>query len=249
MNKIIIALIVSVIFLSTSLHCQIIHDDLTKELLEKHKNSNLTGFAVSIVNADGILYKEAFGYENIKTKNHFSLNKRFYIASISKTFIGIGLMKLVEEGKLELSTPINSILPFQVINPHHKDHEITIEHLARHTSSILFGELGAKAWYLDSEFLLEKNEIGKTAYNDFNNWGDNSKVELGHFLKESLSLDGKLYSKKNFSKKKPGDNYKYSNLGAALAAYIIELKSGAKFDDYVENFITKELNFKPGIRQ
>ncbi|MEZ4859199.1 MAG: serine hydrolase [Flavobacteriaceae bacterium] len=236
-----------VLTILTQSYSQNNYENLSKELLEQFKNSELTGFAVSIIKADSILYKKGFGFENIETKNEFTIEKRFYIASISKTFIGIGLMKLVEDGELELSTPINSILPFQVINPKYPDSEITIEQLARHTSTILNGDLGSKSWYLDKEFSLRKKEIGKTAYSDFKNWSHNSKITLGEFLKESLSYNGKLYSEKNFSNKKPGEQYQYSNLGAALAAYIIELKTGIEYDKYIENFVTTELNFEPGV--
>ena len=215
--------------------------------MEDYENSNLTGFAVSIVTGDSILYKAAFGLENIQTKNKFSLDQRFYVASISKTFIGIALMKLVEEGSLKLSTPINSILPFKVANPYYKKQGITIEHLARHSSSIINGNLGLKSWYLDNDFILGKKEIGKPAYHDFISWTNNTKFELGDFLKESLSVEGSLYSKKNFSKEKPGAHYQYSNIGAALAAYIVELKTGVKFDNYIEEFVTDELHFKSGF--
>ncbi|MEQ9165490.1 MAG: serine hydrolase, partial [Fulvivirga sp.] len=153
-----------VISILTQSYSQNIYENLSKELLEQFKNSELTGFAVSIVKADSILYKKGFGFENIETKNEFTIEKRFYIASISKTFIGIGLLKLVEDGNLELSTPINSILPFQVVNPKYPNNEITLEQLARHTSTILNGDLGSKSWYLDEEFSLRKEEIGKTAY-------------------------------------------------------------------------------------
>lgn len=246
MNKITIVLLFA-LSLSTHLHGQNNYQNLTKELSEKYKKSSLTGFAVAVISADSILYKEAFGYENIKTKSSFSLEKRFYVASISKTFIGISLMKLVEEGRLKLATPINSILPFKVVNPNHKNLEITIEQLARHTSSIVNGDYEKNAWYLDNEFMLTKKEVGKMAYNSFKTWEKNSKIELGDFLKESLSCEGKLYSKKYFSKKKPGEQYEYTNLGAALAAYIIELKTGVQFDKYVEGFVTNEMNFKRGV--
>lgn len=233
--------------LSTRLMGQSNQERLTEDLSKHFKTSHLPGFAVAIVNADSILYQESFGFENIQTKTPFSLSKRFYVASITKTFIGIGLMKLLEEGKLALSTPINDILPFEVVNPHYKDNPITVEHLARHTSSILNGNLALKSWYLDDEFDFEKKEIGKMAFNDFTSWAKNTKMELGDFLKESLSSEGSLYSKKTFSKTTPGAHYEYSNVGAALAAYIIELKTGVSFDQYVENFITNELHFKPGV--
>lgn len=222
-------------------------EDLTKELSQLYENSELSGFAVSVINSDTVLYKGWFGFENITEQKPFSTEQRFYIASISKTFIGIGLMKLVEQGTLKLSTPINSVLPFQIVNPYFPDIDITIEHLARHTSSILYGNLEHKSWYLNSELTLSKKMMGKTAYNDFSEWEKNKPINLGEFLKETLSLDGDLYSKNRFSEHKPGKNYEYSNLGAALAAYIIELSTGVEYREYIEELMHKELGFKRGI--
>ncbi|PIV50609.1 MAG: hypothetical protein COS19_03790 [Flavobacteriaceae bacterium CG02_land_8_20_14_3_00_34_13] len=246
MKKLII--IVSIVFGPLNgVLAQTINNNLSNELRELNKKSKLSGFAVSIVNADSILYLKSFGYENINAKKKFSTEDRFYIASISKTFIGIGLMKLVEEGKLELSTPINTILPFPVINPYYPESKITIEHLAQHTSSISDGNIESKSWYLDNKLTLSKKAIGKIAYSSFYSWQKNKKTSLGEFLSESLTLQGKLYSKKRFSKSKPGEYYEYSNLGAALAAYIIEIKMGISYDKYIEKFVTTELGFEQGV--
>lgn len=246
MKKAALALIIIYGFLNDTI-AQTSSENLSSELSGLYEGSGLSGFFVSIVDAGGFLYKNNIGCENIETRKPFSSEQRFYIASISKTFIGIALMKLVEDGQLELTTPINTILPFQVINPQFTDTEITVEHLARHTSSILYGGLESKSWYLDDELELSKKSIGKTAYNDFYAWDKNGKVDLGKFLKECLSLDGKLYSKGRFSKSKPGENYEYSNLGAALAAYIIEVKTGVDYREYIENFVSKELGFQRGV--
>ena len=58
------------------------------------------------------------------------------IASISKTFVGIAIMKLVESGKLKLDDPINDYLPFEIRSPHYPEVDITIRHLVTHTSSL-----------------------------------------------------------------------------------------------------------------
>ncbi len=222
---------------------QNVHENLSKELSKLYDNSGLSGFAVSIVTGDSVLYKKSFGFEDIEAQKLFNNEQRLYIASISKTFIGIGLMKLMENGDLELSTPVNTILPFQVINPHFIDTEITIEHLARHTSSILYDDLETKSWYLDKEFDLDKRSIGSTAFKDFSAWAKNKPISLAAFLKECLTEEGEFYSASRFSKNKPGTSYEYSNLGAALAAYIIEIKTGVDYRDYIEEIVTKELGF------
>lgn len=245
--KKIILIITSILGLFNETIAQTTSDNLSKELSELYGNSQLSGFAVAIVNADSVLYGDNFGYEDVKSKKMFSAEQRFYVASISKTFIGISLMKLVESGELELSTPINSILPFKVTNPYFTKSKITVEHLARHTSSILYDGLELKSWYLDNKIDLEIKDIGKSAFKDFSSWDKNKEIELGVFLEECLSLEGNLYSKKLFSKNKPGEKYEYSNLGAALAAYIIELKTGIDYREYIENFAEEELGLPTGI--
>ena len=156
-------------------------------------------------------------------------------------------MKLIETGELTLETPINTILPFEINHPYFPDVPITIEHLARHTSSLLYDDLESKSWYLATPFKLTKKSVGKTAYQDFSAWDKNSAIDLGMFLKECLTKEGTFYSKSNFSKHAPGQQYTYSNLGAALAAYIIELKTGVEYQKYISDLVEKELGFSGKI--
>lgn len=219
---------------------------LDSEIENLYQSSELPGFSVAIVNSDSVVFQKSYGYENIDQHLKFSTKQRFNIASISKTFIGLGIMSLIEEGKLTLETPINDLLPFKVDNPH-TPAKITIGHLATHTSSILDNDIGSKSWYLDSSLTLSKKEVGKEVYKTFSNWADNTKTSLGDFLKASLAKDGDYYSKKRFAKTVPGDTYAYSNIGAALAAYIIELKTGMSYDLYMEKLVAKAFGFPLGI--
>lgn len=246
MTKHIFSLLFTIV-LSYTVDAQYENSTISQELFRLYEDSNLSGFAVSIVSADGILHQESFGFEDIEAEKVFSVEQKFSIASISKTFIGIGLMKLIEQGDLKLSTPINSILPFKVINPKFKDIEIKVEDLARHTSSIVYGELESKTWYLERPLDLTKKDVGKNAFKDFTAWDKNDNISLGEFLKECLTESGKFYSKKRFSKSKPGTHYAYSNIGAALAAYIIELKTGIAYDLYIEELTNKEFDFRSGV--
>ena len=219
---------------------------LDLEIEKLYKSSEIPGFSIAIVNSDTVVFQKSYGYENLDQHLKFSTKRRFNIASISKTFIGIGIMSLIEEGKLTLNTPINDLLPFKVNNPHHTT-EITIRHLATHRSSILDNDIGQKSWYLDSPLKLSKKEVGKETYKTFSSWAANTKTSLGDFLKASLTKDGDHYAKKRFAKTVPGDTYVYSNIGAALAAYIIELKTGMSYDQYIEKLVAKEFGFPAGV--
>lgn len=72
----------------------------------------------------------------------------------------------------------------------------------------------------------------------------NEDFSLGEFLKNTLSKEGKWYKKKNFYKNAPGTEEAYSNIGAGLAGYIVELISGEKYADYVVNHILKPLKME-----
>ena len=61
------------------------------------------------------------------------------------------------------------------------------------------------------------------------------------FLKKSLSTDGEWYVKKGFLKSKPGDTFEYSNVGATLAAYVLENATGASFNEFTKTHIFKPL--------
>lgn len=111
--------------------------DTLPALIEKIYNRDfINGFAVAIVDENSILYSQGFGFADAKNKIRYTKNTIQPIASISKTFIGIALLKAQEMGKLNLEDPINKYLPFSVINPHHPDAAIRIRNLATHTSGI-----------------------------------------------------------------------------------------------------------------
>lgn len=243
------ALIVFISLLLGSLNaskCQT-HSQLNSELLDLYNASELPGFAVAIVNADGIRYINSFGYENPSSKKEFTVDQRFNIASISKTFIGVSLMKLIDNKEIEITTPINDILPFNVKNTAYPDIDITVEHLAHHTSGLNDDDIESKSWYLQKEQMLTKKLMSKGSYKDFNSWKENNASELGFFLEDIFNKNGKNYSKRRFGKMKPGEAYNYSNIGAALAAYIVELKSGVKYEDYVKKLLFEEFNIKDEI--
>jgi CubicO group peptidase (beta-lactamase class C family) len=58
------------------------------------------------------------------------------VASISKLVVGIGVMKLVEQGKLDLDSDVSGRLGWPLRNPAFPDRPVTLRMLLSHTSSI-----------------------------------------------------------------------------------------------------------------
>ena len=219
-------------------------DSLDQQLADIYKNGQLPDFAVAIVQADGILFESAYGYADLATQTPYTNTTQQNIASLSKTFIGIVLMKAIEQQKLSLDTPLNKLLPFSIQNPNHPTTPITIKHLATHTSSIDDYEIEYRSVYLKEVFTLSKKEIGKENCQFFKEWAKNEKDDLANFLSASLSTEGSYYNKKRFLKVAPGSQYKYSNLGASLLAYAINLAVNQPFETYVKEQILQPLAMK-----
>lgn len=236
MKKIIIALILSI--LVNTIYCQTNDSTsikLTEELEKIYATEYINGFSVAIVNQDSVLYEKGFGYSDIKTNKKYTNNTVQSIASISKTFIGIALLKAQELGKLKLDDPINKHLLFDVNNPHFPNEQISIRQLATHTSSIK-----DPSRYEKNGYILKEKE-NKEAKVNSNFRSPNEKMVLDEFLKNILSKDGKWYKKNNFLKTKPGAIFEYSNVAAGLAALIIEKATNQSFNKFTNEYILEPL--------
>ena len=89
--------------------------------------------SVLISKNDKIIYRKSFGYANIDTHKKNKNNSIFSIASVTKPLTAVGIMKLVEEGKLTLETPIIKYFPNFIPDFSKK---ITIRHLLNHSSGM-----------------------------------------------------------------------------------------------------------------
>lgn len=201
----------------------------------------IPGFATAIMTKDKILFQEAYGYANLSEQKPYTLETIQNIGSVSKTLIGVSLMKAVEDGKLALDDPINQYLPYEVVNPRFPNTPITIRQLANHTSSIAEMDEYEMSYILKEPFTYQKGEISKSEYKEMRYYTKNKKRSMANFLKALLAKNGDLYSKKNYLKHKPGSKYAYSNAGATLAAHIIEIVYDLSYDEFTKQHILEPL--------
>lgn len=214
-------------------------DSLTIVLQNIQDEQILPGFAVSIFTKDSVLYQKGFGYSNIKARKPYSVQNVQIIASITKTFIGVALMKAVEDGQLDLEDNVNDILPFKVNNPKFPNIPITIRHLATHSSSISSTKESDEGYRFETPLLKEK--FPEAHHPLLKNYNKTEDLSMANYLEYKLSEQGKWYDRNIFTSNKPGASYEYSNLGATLLAYCIELKTGQAFNNFTEKLILNPL--------
>lgn len=78
--------------------------ELGAYIQQEFEKTHMPGMSVEIVSADEVLFAETYG-------NCPSLDAPFVIGSISKSFTAVGIMQLVEQGKVDLSAPVATYLP------------------------------------------------------------------------------------------------------------------------------------------
>lgn len=219
---------------------QQLKDSLTYELNEIYEQGHFNGFGVAIVNENGTLYQGGAGYADKKNNKKYTDQTIQNIASISKTLIGISLLKAQEIGKLKLDDPISKYLSFPVSNPNFPGLPITIRQLATHTSGITDNEFyDTKDYYYKAGQDLDKVKMVFDETFIFNK--PDSVIPLEQFLQNMLTEKGRWYKKNSYSNNKPGELYEYTNTGATLAAYIIERATGTDFSRFTKQYILDPL--------
>ena len=165
-----------------------------------------------------LLYEGYFGHSFIDpddSANNVPTTSatKFRVASISKLVATIGVMQLVERGKLALDADVSDILGFSLRNPHYPARLITLAMLLSHTSSIR-----------DSD----------------GHGGDLYTLPLSRTISEFFDPDNVYYAGgAHWGKagQEPGKYFTYCNLNFGLVGTVIEAASGQRFDQYMREQI------------
>ena len=173
---------------------------ILQERVDKHKKS--VGLIVGLVNDKG---SKIISYGKLSQDNSQKPdgNTVFEIGSITKVFTSILLADMVERKELKLSDPIRKFLPESVKVPTRDGKEITLLHLATHTSGL-------------------PRLPANLAPEDMNNpYADYTVEQMYEFL-SSYTLTRGI-----------GAKYEYSNFGAGLLGHILALKAGMDYETLV----------------
>jgi CubicO group peptidase (beta-lactamase class C family) len=190
---------------------------IEKSLLDVH----IPGAVMIVINNNDILYQEAFGHQAFSPTQLMDVNKSiFVLASISKTFIAVSVMQLVESNLLDLDTDINKyLLPSDphISHPLYPSHLITLRHLLSHSASIGNNDEAESSFFQSDDKALTETTLAAACFS---------------YLSDNAS---------NWLSKPPGSVTLYSNVGSAFAALVVERVANISYEEYVRQKILKPL--------
>lgn len=107
-------------------------------LQERMKFYNVPGLSIAVINNYQVEWTKGYGWADVSEKRPVNDQTLFQAASISKSLNALGVLKLVEDKKLDLFTDINQYLvswkfPYDSLS---KNKKITLAHLLSHTAGL-----------------------------------------------------------------------------------------------------------------
>jgi CubicO group peptidase (beta-lactamase class C family) len=170
------------------------------------------GVAIAIIENGEIIIQKGFGFSNIDEKTKVSTSTGFNIGSISKTVAAWGVMKLVQEGKIDLDAPAEKyLIRWHLPESEFNADKVTIRRLLSHTAGL--------------------------SLHGYPGWSPKDKLPT---IEESLNGKNNGPGRVEIIME-PGTKWKYSGGGFTILQLIIEEVTGQKFEDYMQTEILNPL--------
>jgi CubicO group peptidase (beta-lactamase class C family) len=177
----------------------------------------ISGAVTAIVGPDGLIAVEAFGLADIAGKRSMGKDSMFWIASMTKPMTAIGVMMLVEEGKVKLDDPLEKYVPefkgIQVKTPQGlvaPKRLVTVKDLLTHVSGVDTGALTPAGAPIDTIPLAEM---------------------------------AAAYAKKPLTGE-PGAKWSYNNNAINLLGRIIEVAGGKPYAEFMDERLFEPLGME-----
>ena len=207
-------------------------DTIIPKLLKRFK---IPGVAIAFISNFKLGSLHVYGLADKEKKNPISENTIFAVASISKSVTAWGIMKLVEEGLLDLNAPVENYLTRWHLPPSGFNHEqVTIQRLLSHTAGFNQSEYSS---YNPKYKLLSPEEmlLGKLP-------GPIDSDELKYCKK--WNLIPKKEGVPIMVKKEPGKDFIYANDGYLILQLVIEEITNQSFSEFMKAEILDPLGMK-----
>lgn len=186
------------------------------------ENGSISGAVWLVAHRGQVVAVDAAGFADIEQRKAMRADTIVQIMSQTKSFTGVAAMMLVEEGKLDLTRPVQDYLPEfkgQLVEEKRPDgtlfthlpgHPMTVWQLMCHTSGF--------------DFLPSSGPLSRINFTLDATLAD----AVRGFAHERLIAE-------------PGKNYRYSNMGIATLGRIIEVLSGHEYSQFVASRILSPL--------
>jgi CubicO group peptidase (beta-lactamase class C family) len=165
----------------------------------------IPGGALAVIKDKHLVYACGYGWADVEKKEPTRPDSLFRIASISKTFTAVAVVKLVAAGRLRMDAPAFDMLQLEPLPGQKQDprlQRITVRQLLHHTGGWDRDQSGDPMFM--SEKIARANGEPPPA---------NQHAIIRYMLGQPLDFD-------------PGSRYVYSNFGYCVLGRIIEKVSG-----------------------
>jgi N-acyl-D-amino-acid deacylase len=189
------------------------YDQIIPDLMRKY---SIPGGAVAVLRDGKLLYARGFGHADVENKTPVQPDALFRIASVSKPITGVAIMKLVEDGQLQLEDRVAPLIddltpaPGATVDPRWE--QITIRQLLNHTGG---WDRDKPNGGFDPMFrpAIAAAAVGAPA-------PASAETIIRYMKGMPLDFD-------------PGTRFVYSNFGYAILGRVIERLSGMPYEEYV----------------
>jgi CubicO group peptidase (beta-lactamase class C family) len=192
---------------------------------------NIRGGQLALTYKGRLIYSRGFGYANTSTSTLVQPKSIFRVASLSKPVTSVAILKLVEEGQINLSDQVfgvngilNDAMYQNPIDP--SVNSITVRHLLEHTAgwnSSVSGDAFFGTWFGTSTPFQITLGMGVPA--------PGTVQSTIKYVLENIYLDNN-----------PGTYSAYGNIGHAILGQVIEKVTGQGYENYVRDSILIPLN-------
>ncbi|HEY6944808.1 MAG TPA: serine hydrolase domain-containing protein [Candidatus Acidoferrum sp.] len=191
-------------------------EELQKAMKDVVEKNHVTGAGVALVSNGQLLWCGGIGKADLATNRDVTCDTEFRVGSISKTFVALALLKLEEEGKINLYARLQDVAPeIPMKNRWSGSNPVRIVNLLEHT-----------AGFDDMEFA------------EIYNRRDRADYPLLDVFKRFQEPENVRWP--------PGTRFSYSNPGYGIAGYLIEKVTGQPFDAYIQQNILAPMEITVG---
>jgi CubicO group peptidase (beta-lactamase class C family) len=185
--------------------------ELQKAMKEVVDKAHLPGAGIALVSNGQLLWCGGIGKADLASGRDITCDTEFRVGSISKSFVALALLKLQEEGKINLEARLQDVAPeVPVKNSWESTNPVRIVNLLEHTAG--FDDMQASEVY-------------------------NFKDPYDFSLLETF----KRFPEPQDVRWPPSTRMSYSNPGFGIAGYLIEKTAGKPFDQYIRETILRPL--------
>jgi D-alanyl-D-alanine carboxypeptidase len=191
-----------------------------QDVLKKGIENGYPGIIVGIQHADKV-WTGAEGLANIEKQIPINASDQFHIASVTKLFTSVAILKLIDKNKLSLQSSVDTLLADSLIQGIPYINEIKVHHLLDHSSGI---------YSFNNDLRYVNTYLGNKVDEDIS-WTPEQLVTLA-------------YTGDAEPQGTPGSGHYYADTNTILLGMIIEQISGVSFRRHIKNSILEPLELK-----